>query len=131
MGESRTVEVAHLGGIEASYRLSTPFNPKKPTLVLINSFLTASPLYNPQFLSRQLTDVLNLLAIEPLGHGKTKLLGSSCFTYWDSAMMNLQALDKLGIEKAYILGTSQGGWIAARMALLRPDKACHALSDPL
>jgi pimeloyl-ACP methyl ester carboxylesterase len=122
MGESRTVQVSHLGGIQASYRLSVPFNHKKPTLVLINSFLTASALYSPQFSSHQLTDVLNLLAIEPLGHGKTQLLGSSSFTYWNSAMMNLQVLDKLGIEKAYVLGTSQGGWIATRMAILRPEK---------
>jgi microsomal epoxide hydrolase len=35
--------------------------------------------------------------------------------------MNLQVLEKLGIKKAYALGTSQGGWIVTRMALLAPD----------
>ena len=35
---------------------------------------------------------------------------------------NIQVLDALGIKKAFVLGTSQGGWITARMALLAPDK---------
>ena len=30
-------------------------------------------------------------------------------------------MQKLGIKKAFVLGTSQGGWICVRMALLRPD----------
>jgi microsomal epoxide hydrolase len=36
--------------------------------------------------------------------------------------MALQVMDKLGIEKAFALGTSQGGWIVTRMALLAPDR---------
>jgi pimeloyl-ACP methyl ester carboxylesterase len=36
--------------------------------------------------------------------------------------MNLQVLDALGIEKTFVLGTSQGGWITVRMALLRPSQ---------
>jgi fumarate hydratase, class II len=43
------------------------------------------------------------------------------FTYWDTAIANLQALEALGIEQAFVLGTSQGGWIAARMAMLDPN----------
>src|SRR5690349_23442152 len=31
-------------------------------------------------------------------------------------------LDALGIDRAFVLGTSQGGWIAVRMALLAPDR---------
>jgi microsomal epoxide hydrolase len=64
---------------------------------------------------------MNLLAIEPLGHGSTSC-PSEHFTYWDSALMALQVMDKLGIDKAFALGTSQGGWIVTRMALLAPDR---------
>lgn len=39
-----------------------------------------------------------------------------------TAIMNLQVLEALGIEKAFALGTSQGGFIVTRMALLDPDK---------
>ncbi|KXS97152.1 hypothetical protein AC578_3074 [Pseudocercospora eumusae] len=42
--------------------------------------------------------------------------------------MNLQALDALGIKgKAFVLGTSQGGWICVRMALLAPEKIAGIL----
>lgn len=121
MAATTTIEVPHLGGIKAGYKLSGAYDAKKPTVVLINSMCTTVSLYNDQFSSKELTDAVNLLAIEPLGHGAT-----SCpiehFTYWDTAIMALQVLDKLGIQKAYALGTSQGGWMVARMALLAPER---------
>jgi len=67
---------------------------------------------------------MNLIAVEPLGHGKSKLRSPSqeTFTYWDSAVMILQLMDFIGVKKAFALGTSQGGWIVARLALLSPDR---------
>lgn len=98
-----------------------PYNPSKPTLILVNSFTTSSELYRSQYEHKALTDTVNLLAIELLGHGKTRTQAEN-FTYWDTALMNLQVMDALGIKKAYVLGTSQGGWITVRMALLGPDR---------
>ena len=122
MAATNTIEVPHLGGIKAGYALSGgAYDPSKPTCVLINSMCTTVSLYKDQFADKSLTDALNLLAIEPLGHGAT-----SCpiehFTYWDTAIMALQVLDKLGIDKAFALGTSQGGWMVTRMALLAPER---------
>ena len=31
-------------------------------------------------------------------------------------------IDQLGVEKAFALGTSQGGWMVTRMALLAPER---------
>ncbi|AEO67280.1 6acabc9c-fb0b-4ab4-bbc9-dc84dbd5645c [Thermothielavioides terrestris] len=122
MAATTTVEVPHLGGITVGYALSGgAYDPAKPTCVLINSMCTTVSLYRAQFADAALTDVLNLLAIEPLGHGATRC-ATEHFTYWDSAVMALQVLDKLGIDKAFALGTSQGGWIVARMALLAPHR---------
>jgi pimeloyl-ACP methyl ester carboxylesterase len=98
-----------------------PYNPSKPTLILVNSFTTSSDLYRSQYANKALTDTMNLLAIELLGHGKTRTKSEN-FTYWDTALMNLQVMKALGIKKAFVLGTSQGGWITVRMALLGPDK---------
>ena len=36
--------------------------------------------------------------------------------------MNVQVMDALGIEKAFVLGTSQGGWVTVRMALVAPKR---------
>jgi len=122
MPNTKTVRVPHLGGIDAAYQMPRPYDPAKPTLILVNSFTTSSELYRQQYANKQLTDAMNLLAIELLGHGQTRALHAENWTYWDTAIMNIQVMDALGIRKAFVLGTSQGGWITVRMALLAPDK---------
>ncbi|MEU7812058.1 alpha/beta hydrolase [Pseudonocardia sp. NPDC049154] len=115
-----TVTVSHLGGSTVGYSFAHPYDPALPTLVLVNSFTTSAELYRPQFADPALTSRANLLAIELYGHGRTRATYSH-FTYWDSAIANLQVLEQLGIRDAFVLGTSQGGWVAVRMALLAPD----------
>ena len=122
MSESvQTLQVPHLGGSTIGYRFGRPYDPAKPTLVLVNSFTTSADLYRPQFADPALAAAANLLALEPYGHGQTRT-ASPQFTYWDSAQANLQVLDVLRIPAAFVLGTSQGGWIAARMAMLAPTR---------
>ncbi|MCO8308168.1 MULTISPECIES: alpha/beta fold hydrolase [Streptomyces] len=116
----QTVEIPHLGGSSVGYTFGRPYDPALPTLVLINSYTTSAELYRPQFANPELGSAVNLLALEPYGHGRTRA-SYQHFTYWDSAVANLQALDSLGIREAFVLGTSQGGWIAVRMALLAPN----------
>jgi pimeloyl-ACP methyl ester carboxylesterase len=122
MAATQTILVPHLGGIKAGYAFSRDtYDASKPTCILMNSMCTTVSLYRDQFNNTKLTDEMNLLAIEPLGHGATST-PSEHFTYWDSAIMALQVLDALKIEKAFALGTSQGGWIVTRIALLAPAR---------
>lgn len=121
MPNTKTVHVSHLGGIEAAYQMPKPYNSCKPTLVLVNSLTTSSELYQAQYGNQALNDAMNLISIELLGHGQTRTKSKN-LTYWDTAIMNLQVMEALGIHKAFVLGTSQGGWITVRMALLAPDK---------
>lgn len=123
----QTIQVPHLGGITAGYALSNggKYDSSKPTVVFINSMNTTVDLYQKQFESSALTEAANLLAIEPLGHGATSC-PSDQFTYWDTATMALQVIEKLGIDKVFAVGTSQGGWMVVRMALLAPDKVCSS-----
>lgn len=116
----RTITVPHLGGSAVGHAFARPYDPALPTLVLVNSFSTSVDLYRPQFADPALTASANLLAVELYGHGRTRSAYPH-FTYWDSAIANLQVLGELGIAEAFVLGTSQGGWVAARMALLAPD----------
>ncbi|ORY57801.1 putative alpha/beta hydrolase [Pseudomassariella vexata] len=117
----KTISVPHLG-IKAGYAFGNDsYDASKPTAVLINSMCMSSALYRAQFSDTKLTDAMNLLAIEPLGHGATTC-ASEHFTYWDSAIMALQVLDALGISKVFALGTSQGGWVVPRIALLAPER---------
>jgi len=121
MAETKTVTVPHLGGTQVGYRMPEPLDRSKPTLVMVNSFSTSADLYTPQFEDEDLRNSANLIAIELFGHGHTRS-PSEQFTYWDTAIANLQVMDALGIDKAFVLGTSQGGWVAARMALLAPER---------
>jgi pimeloyl-ACP methyl ester carboxylesterase len=45
------------------------------------------------------------------------------FTFWDSARDQLALAEHLGIEEAFLVGMSQGGFVQQRVALLRPDFA--------
>ena len=121
MPNTKIIRVPHLGGIDAAYQMPQPYDPSKPTLVLVNSFTTSSDLFRDQFGDSALTAQVNLVAIELLGHGQTRTSREQ-WTYWDTAEMNLQVLDALGIDRVFVLGTSQGGWITVQMALLRPEK---------
>ncbi len=129
MPNTKTVRVPHLGGIDAAYQMPRPYDGSKPTLVLVNSFTTSSELYRAQYDDKNLADT-NLLSIELLGHGQTRT-SREHWTYWDTAEMNLQVLDALGIKKAFVLGTSQGGWITVMMALLQPEKVLSFNSEIL
>lgn len=126
MALSKTIHVPHLGGIDVGYRVSgSGIDASKPTVVLINSMCTTASLYDVQFNDQALTDAVNLLAVEPLGHGATATTSKlEQFTYWDSAVMALQVMDALNVPKAFALGTSQGGWMVVRMALLAPERVC-------
>ena len=121
MPGTKIIHVPHLGGIDAAYQMPRAYDSSKPTLVLVNAFTTSSELYRAQFNDSKLAEEMNLIAIELLGHGQTRTTREQ-WTYWDTAEMNLQVLDALHINKAFILGTSQGGWVTVQMALLRPDK---------
>jgi pimeloyl-ACP methyl ester carboxylesterase len=123
MPNTQTVTVPHLGGITAAYQTSGPLDPSKPTLLLVNSFTTSSELYRDAYTDKALTSVMNLISIELLGHGQTRVHDTKThWTYWDTAIMNLQVLEKLGVQRFFVLGTSQGGWITVRMALLAPER---------
>ena len=119
MSETATITVPHLGTSTIGYKLGKAYDASLPTLVMVNSFTTSVELYRPQFADEKLAATANLLALEPYGHGQTRASYEQ-FTYWDSAIAGLQVLDALGISEAFVLGTSQGGWIAARMAMLAP-----------
>lgn len=54
------------------------------------------------------------------GHGLTVSEGS--FTYWDSARDLLGILDDVEVERAFLAGMSQGGFVSLRAALLGPER---------
>jgi microsomal epoxide hydrolase len=123
---SATMQVPHLGGIEVGYEFARAYDANKPTCVLINAFSMTAALYYDQFHDPELASAVNLLAVEPLGHGNTRTTASH-WTFWDSATTINQLLDTLKIDQCFILGTSQGGWIATRAVLMAPERVSFLL----
>lgn len=107
-------------GITLAYRLSHTIDKSIPTIVMFHAFLMDSRLYDKQFEDVRYA-AYNLIAIDEHGHGGTTGRGTD-FTFWDTASDSLKLLTKLGIDRFYVLGTSQGGFIALRMALLAPQR---------
>lgn len=82
--------------------------------------------------------VLPLLARDfhvyaPLLPGFGKSTGLDCLEdQWDLFLHGFDVMGALGLERPYVVGESMGGWMAAEMAALRPDKIGRlALVAPL
>lgn len=89
-----------------------------PTVVLLHAFLTDSRMFDPQV--EALGRDFRLIAVDERGHGGTP--GDGPFDYWDVARDVLGLLDELQVERAAVVGTSQGGFVGMRLALLAPER---------
>jgi pimeloyl-ACP methyl ester carboxylesterase len=89
-----------------------------PAVVLLHSFLMDASMWAPQVAA--FGDRYRLIAVDERGHGGTPANGP--FDHWDVAKDTLAVLDDLGIASAAVIGTSQGGFVALRMALLAPER---------
>jgi pimeloyl-ACP methyl ester carboxylesterase len=89
-----------------------------PVVVALHSFLMDGEMFRPQL--AELGGQFRFITVDERGHGGTPAGGP--FSYWDVARDVLGLLDELGIERAAVIGTSQGGFVGLRMALLAPDR---------
>jgi pimeloyl-ACP methyl ester carboxylesterase len=89
-----------------------------PTVLLLHSYLMDADMFAPQVES--LGGAHRLIAMDERGHGGTP--ADRPFTYWDVARDALGLLDELGVARCAVVGTSQGGFIGLRMALLAPER---------
>ncbi|CAF1438760.1 unnamed protein product [Adineta ricciae] len=116
-------ELLHMpldNGVNIAYRLSHPIDKSLETIVMHHAFLMSSRFYDQQFKDSRYANY-NLISIDAHGHGETTGRGDK-FTFWDTASDSLQLLTKLGVDRFYAMGTTQGASIALRMALLEPQR---------
>jgi len=88
-----------------------------PVVVLLHSFLMDGRMFAPQLAA---LEGFRCVTVDERGHGGTPATGP--FDYWDVARDVLAVLDELGVARAAVVGTSQGGFVALRMALLAPSR---------
>lgn len=89
-----------------------------PAILMLHSFLMDHEMFAPQVAA--FGDRYRLIGVNARGHGGTP--AGSSFDHWDVARDIIALLDYLKIDKAAIMGTSQGGSIAMRVALLAPGR---------
>jgi pimeloyl-ACP methyl ester carboxylesterase len=89
-----------------------------PVVVALHSFLMDGSMFAPQVAAW--AGEFRVITVDERGHGGTPADGP--FDYWDVARDVLAVLDGLDVERAAVVGTSQGGFIGLRTALLAPDR---------
>jgi pimeloyl-ACP methyl ester carboxylesterase len=89
-----------------------------PAVIFSHGLLMDGEMFAPQV--EALRDRYRCVTWDARGHGKTGPVAEP-FTYWDSAEDMLALADHLGIESAFLVGMSQGGFVNLRAALRRPD----------
>ncbi|UOX91667.1 alpha/beta hydrolase [Amycolatopsis sp. FBCC-B4732] len=103
-----------IGGREVAW---TDHGGPGPVVVLLHSFLMDGRMFAPQLAA---FEGFRCVTVDERGHGGTPADGA--FGYWDVARDVLGVLDHLGVERAAVVGTSQGGFVALRLALLAPSR---------
>lgn len=88
------------------------------TVVFSHGILMDHEMFEPQI--RLLASEFRCVAWDQRGHGQSDQEGS--WTYWDSAQDVVALMDHLEIDRAFLVGMSQGGFLSLRAALLAPER---------
>ena len=89
-----------------------------PAVLFSHGFLMDHEMFASQV--AELAGEFRCVTWDERGFGATEATGS--FTYWDSADDALALLSHLGIERAFFVGMSQGGFLSMRAALRAPER---------
>jgi 3-oxoadipate enol-lactonase len=87
-------------------------------VIFSHGFLMDHDMFAPQV--DALAGEFRCITWDERGFGGTPARGD--FTYWDSTDDALALLSHLGVEKAFFVGMSQGGFISMRAALRAPER---------
>ncbi len=106
---------ADINGISINYNDS---GGDKPVVLFSHGFMMDHTMFDQQVAA--LSEDYRCIAWDERGFGDTKAGGS--FTYWDSANDAIALLDHCGVDKAVLVGMSQGGFLSLRAALAHPER---------
>ena len=94
---------------------------RNPALVLIHGFASSTLVWSKVFL-RLAEQGFRVIALDMLGFGYSAKPRNGEYTIAGQAKLLTRLLDRLGIARALILGSSYGGAVAATCALDYPDR---------
>ena len=92
-----------------------------PVVIFGHGFYMDSSMFAPQ-VEYLVARGFRVLCWDARGHGETKSTPDQTFTYWDSARDLLAVMDAANVDRATLVGMSQGGYAVLRAALLAPER---------
>jgi pimeloyl-ACP methyl ester carboxylesterase len=89
-----------------------------PVVVFSHGLLMDREMFLPQV--EALRGEFRCITWDQRGHGESDA-ATEPFTYWDSAEDLFALAEHLGVDRAFLVGMSQGGFVSLRAALRRPE----------
>lgn len=106
---------AEINGVKIRYEDS---GGDGPVVLFSHGFMMDHTMFDEQVAG--LSDTYRCIRWDERGFGDTVAGGP--FSYWDSADDAIGVLDACGVDKAVLVGMSQGGFLSLRAALAHPDR---------
>ncbi len=127
-GYNAPVPSVALDDVELYYDEAGPAD--APAVLLLHGYTASSAMW--AFQRAPLAERYRVLAPDARGHGRTRAVGRERLSLRRSAADALALLDRLGIERAHVVGLSMGGMVAQELVLRAPERvATLALCDTL
>jgi len=114
--DQRATRFATIGDQRIHYEESGPED--APALLFSHGLFLDRRMFAPQVAA--FSERYRCIAWDQRGHGLTGE-ATGPFTFWDAADDAVGLLHSLGLDRAVHVGLSQGGFVALRVALRRPD----------
>jgi pimeloyl-ACP methyl ester carboxylesterase len=89
-------------------------------IVCVHGYTSSAQAFNA--LARRFLDRYHLVALDVRGHGESGWSRSGAYEYSDQVADLAAVVDKLGLSRFALIGTSMGGIIAMAYAGARPDR---------
>jgi esterase len=90
-------------------------NPAAPPLVCVHGYTSSADAFNG--FARRFRDRFHILALDVRGHGESAWSPDGAYAYRDQAGDLAEFVDRLGLDRFILLGTSMGGIIAMTYAM--------------
>jgi pimeloyl-ACP methyl ester carboxylesterase len=104
-------------------------NPGAPPVVCVHGYTSSAQAFNA--LARRFHDRYHFVAMDVRGHGESAWSPAGAYQYRDQVGDLAAVVDKLGLSRFTLIGTSMGGIIAMAYAGAHPDRLTHLVINDI
>ena len=94
--------------------------PEAPPVVCVHGYTSSAEAFHA--LARRIQDRVHVMAVDVRGHGDSAWSADGAYQYADHAGDLAAFVDKLGLDRFVLIGTSMGGIIAMAYAARHPER---------